>query len=357
MLGDLGADVVKIEPIGGDALRQVGVAEDGTAIAWSLANRNKRSVQLDLGVPTGLDTLRALTEKADVVVTNQPARLLQRWRCTYAHIAARNPRAIVISLTAFGANGPLADHGGNGTIAEAFSGFAHMNGSADGPPTLPSLALGDSLAAISGLNAVLAALYWRDANNGRGQFIDASIYEPLLGVLSSSIAAWDHTEPAPMRNGSRIANAAPRNVYRTRDNQWIAVSGPTDAQVARVLDLIGVDDQGFRQQCARAKDRVGATADELDQRVANWIVTHTVSEVSAALDASGIPNAPVNDFNALLAHPHVVDRESMVTLPGSAQRSMPRAFAPMSETPTTVSSIAPSCGTDTDEVLHDWLKN
>ena len=270
-------------------------------------------------------------------------------------IAERNPRAVVVSLTAFGSTGPLADRSGNGTIAEAFSGFAHLNGAIDGPPTLPSLALGDSLAAVSALNAVLAALYWRDANGGRGQFIDASIFEPLLHILSSSLAAWDGTTPPPARNGSRIANAAPRNVYVTADRRWIAISGPTDPQVSRVLDLIGGTQGATRAKFGSAQQRTGDVADELDQIVALWVASMTLSEIETALINANIPHSAVNSFTEVVHHSHVVARNSLVPLPGAKGRLMAAPIAPMSQSPAAHRANAPSIGEHTNDVLRDWL--
>lgn len=355
MLGDLGADVVKVEPPTGDALRKVGIASDGTTTAWALTSRNKRSIVIDTTTTEGLTNLAALTGVADIVVTNQSERLLQTWGCSAVDIAARNPRAIHVSLTAFGTTGPRAGRPGNGTTAEAFSGFAHLNGAVSGPPTLPSLALGDSLAAVSALNAVLAALYWRDAAGGHGQFIDASIFEPLVAVMASSLAAWDTTTAPPIRNGSRIANAAPRNVYRTADDRWVAISGPTDPQVDRILSTIGVTDTTIRARYADAQTRVGPIADELDQLVADWVASHQLHTVERALTEANIPHAAVNSFDDVLRDEHVQHRTTLLPLPDAPRRMFARSFAPLSQTPARPPRPAPTVGEHTEEVLREWL--
>ncbi len=254
MLGDLGADVVKVEGPAGDPIRRVGALDGGEPRAHRYANRNKRSIVVDPASPDGLDLLAALTAVADVVVVNQTDARLRAWRCSYDEIAARNPGAVVASLTAFGRSGPWANRGGNGSIAEAFGGFAYLNGEAGGPPTLPSLALGDTLGAIVALNGVLAALVWRASpeGQGRGQLVDASLAESVLTLLGATFAGWNPGEPVPERLGSRIATATPRNVYRTADNRYMVVSAPTDAEVARVLTLIGVTDDASRARFATA---------------------------------------------------------------------------------------------------------
>ena len=158
MLGDFGADVVKVEPPGGDGLRSLGFAREGRSLPWALAGRNKRTVLLDPDTADGRTLVQQLTDVADVVIVNQPRKVLERWGCTYEAISARNPGAIVVSLSLYGSDGPYAARGGNGTLAEAFGGLTHMTGEPDGPPMLPSIPLGDVLGAITGLVGTLVAV-------------------------------------------------------------------------------------------------------------------------------------------------------------------------------------------------------
>ncbi len=239
MLGDLGADVVKVEPSGGDPLRVTGAMRGDRTFVWALADRNKRAVCLDLDTAEGIDAVQHLTAVSDVVVLNQPTRVLERWGCTYDDIAARNPGAIVVLVSGFGADGPNAERAGNGTVLEAYGGLTHMTGEAEGAPVLSSVPIGDYMGAFFGVSGVLAALYWRDARGGTGQLVDVSIYEAVLQFLGPAMVAWSPGEPAPARTGSRIPVATPRNVYRTRDARWVVISGPTDAQVLRMLELMG----------------------------------------------------------------------------------------------------------------------
>ncbi len=356
MLGDYGADVVKVEPPQGDGLRHVGTpSPQGSSSAWAVAGRNKRSVVLDLGDDVDINTLIQLTSVADIIVTNQSHQQLARWHCTTEEIAERNPRAIIVSLTAFGSSGPLRNVGANGTIAEAFSGVAELIGDRDGPPTLPSFALGDTLGAISAFNGVLAALYWRDANDGRGQFIDASLYEPLLGLITSTFASWKDTDAPPTRNGCRLANAAPRNLYQTSDEHWMALSATTDAQVARVFDLMSASN-ALRARYAKSHQRVGTDADALDAEVAAWICELTLADVLTRCHDARIPAAPVQSLNDVSNHHHVISRNNLVPL--SSEHDAIRVPAPtptLSETPAHFRRAAPNIGAHTHEVLHDWL--
>ena len=216
ILGDLGADVVKVEPPEGDPMRFMGASRDGRSLVWAYVGRNKRSVVIDARAPEGRADLHALTDVADVVITNQPQSVLVRWQCTYDDIAARNPRAVVVEMSGYGADGPFGGLPANGTMSEAFGGAASMIGEPDGPPMLPSLPLGDTLAAWHGAMGALAACYSRDARGGTGQRVDVAMYEPILALLATAAVAWNPGDPPPLRNGSRVQGAIPATVIAPR---------------------------------------------------------------------------------------------------------------------------------------------
>ncbi|MBY0401950.1 CoA transferase, partial [Myxococcota bacterium] len=265
MLGDFGADVVKIEPRSGDPLRQIGLRRGTGSPAWAWVSRNKRTITLELDHPEGRALFTRLVQEADVLVENLPQALRDRWACDYAALSALNPRLVVVSVSCFGQSGPLAAEPGAGALAEAFSGFAHMTGEASGPPLLPSLPLGDAMTGFSGALGVLLACYARDrqSGSGRGQHVDVSMFEPILQLLGLPIASFAGSGSGPKRNGSRVQGGVPRNLYRCRDGAWIALSGTTDAQVARVLRVIG---RAGPEELARYGESAArlAVADELD---------------------------------------------------------------------------------------------
>jgi crotonobetainyl-CoA:carnitine CoA-transferase CaiB-like acyl-CoA transferase len=356
MLGDFGADVVKVEPPQGDALRAMGAQRDGRSLIWALAARNKRSITLDLDEAAGLDLLHRLVEKADVLVENFPSSTLERWHCTYDELAATNPRLIMVSVSCYGATGPYRDRPGAGTLAEAFGGLTNMIGEPDGPPMLPSVALGDTVTAMSGVIGALVACYHRDARNGRGQRVDVSMYEPILHVLAGTIVAYDPSGESPRRTGSRVRGGVPRNVYRTRDGHWMAVSGTTDAQVARLLPLIGRDTPDDRARFGRSPARLAA-ADELDGLVAAWIEARDRDDVIEAFLDARIPAAPVNDLPALLDDPHVSRRASVVRIDTDelGPLTMPAPTPRLDATPGRVRTPGPELGAHTDEVVREWL--
>jgi formyl-CoA transferase len=297
MLGDFGADVVKVEPQAGDPLRAFGVAP------WAVAGRNKRSVRLDFATTEGLDLLHRLVAVADVIVLNQPRALLERWGCTDDQIAARNPRAIVAHVTAFGTSGPYADRIGNGTLAEAFVGIPRS-----------SVPLGDSVGAITGVVGVLAALYWRDAGGGAGQVIDVSLYEALLQLLGPAVAGVE---------GVRSL----RDVFVAADGRAVAVSATTDAQLARLREVAGDD-------------------------VAGWVGTRTARAAAEALLAVRVPSIEANDLAHLAIDEHVVERASLTTLDGT---TVPSPAPRLSATPGAVDRLGPGLGEHTDEVVAEWL--
>ena len=362
ILGDLGADVVKLEPPprdgkpGGDPMRTMGVRQGGKSLTWALVSRNKRTVTCDPGTAEGRVLLHRLVAAADVVVENLPAATLQKWGATPDELLAVNPNVIVVSVSCYGSTGPYAGRDGNGSLAEAFGGLTHLTGESDGPPMLPSLALGDTLTAIAGTVGTLAACYHRDARGGHGQKVDVSMFEPVLQLLTGSIVGYVDGAESPRRTGSRVPNGVPRNVYRTRDDVWLVVSGTTDNQVGRLLPILGLDTDEGRAKFAKVADRV-RHADELDQLVAEWIAAHDRDEVIETFLGARIPVAPVNTVADIVDDPHVQARGDIVTV-DDADVGPVRMVAPLarlSATPAEIRWAGPALGAHTDEVLEEWL--
>jgi crotonobetainyl-CoA:carnitine CoA-transferase CaiB-like acyl-CoA transferase len=353
ILADFGADVVKAELPGGDPLRWMGAQRGGQSVPWALVGRNKRVIAVD---PERGDLLVRLTAVSDVVVLNQPRHVLERWSCTPEQLEERNPRTVVVWATAYGASGPYADRPGNGTLGEAFGGFTHMTGASDGPPVLPSAPLGDVLTAMSGALGALAACYWRDVGNGSGQLVDVSMYEPVIAMLGTALAAWTPPAPPPTRTGSRVPGGVPRNTYRAVDNRWVVLSGTTDAQVERILAIIGLDTDAGRARYGRSADRL-ANGDEFDALVAEWIAARPADEVISTFDAARIPVTMVNDLATLCADPHVQARQSVITVEDDAMGNvlMPAPVPRLSRTPGRVSWTGRPLAADTDEVCREWL--
>lgn len=359
MLGDFGADVVKLEPRAGDPLRQIGVRRGTGSPAWAWVSRNKRAITLDLDQADGRRVFERLVDTADVLVENLTPSLRTRWGCDWATLSARNPRLVVVSVSCFGQSGPLAAEPGAGALAEAYAGFAHMTGEANGPPLLPSLPLGDAMTGFSGAIGVLLACYARDrqaGGSGRGQHVDVSMFEPILQLLGLPIATWDGTSAGPKRNGSRVEGGVPRNLYRCRDGAWIALSGTTDAQVARVLHVLGREGPEDRARYGSSRARL-AVADELDGLVADWIAGRDREAVLAAFRAERVPVAPVNDVADLLGDAHVRARESVARFadPELGEVALVAPTPKLGATPGHHVRPGPALSAHTDEVLREWL--
>ncbi len=358
LLGDFGADVVKVEPPDGDPLQGLGAVRGGRSVPYALATRNKRITRVDLASAEGRESVHRLIDAADVIVVNQPRALLERWRLTYEELSARNPRLVYVWVTCYGAEGPYAELPGNGSLAEAFAGLTQLTGEPDGPPMLPSSALGDPLVAVSGLVGALLACYARDVNGAPGQLIDVSMYEPILGLLGLTVAAWDGASPPPTRTGSRVAGGVPRNVYRTADDRWVVLSGTTDAQVARVLGVIGSDAPEAHARYGTSKARL-AVADELDALVAGWIRGQPRDAVIASFRAVRVPVSPVNDLADLVADPHVRARNSLLQLKdpdlGPVHVSAPSPH--LSATPGTIDALGGGVGSRVElaAVIAEWV--
>jgi crotonobetainyl-CoA:carnitine CoA-transferase CaiB-like acyl-CoA transferase len=356
MLGDLGADVIKVEPPGGDSLRTMGAKVDGQSLVWAVVGRNKRSITLDLNQARGQELLHRLVERADLVVENLPQRSLERWHCTWPELAARNPRLIAVSLSCYGRSGPYSERSGNGTLAEAFAGLTNMTGLRDGPPLLTSLPIGDVLAAISGVLGALAACYQRDARGGAGQRVDVSMYEPILQFLINGVPLFARTGAVERRSGSRIPGAVPRNAYRTRDGAWVALSAVTDRLVATLLGLMGRDPQAERARFGSV-DLRRAHEDELDSSVADWVATQEAAPLLAALVEAGIPAAPVNDVAALFADPHVRERGSFAVVedPRLGPLTLVAPTPRLEGSPARIRSTGPALGAHNGEIYGGEL--
>ncbi|MFI8964594.1 CaiB/BaiF CoA transferase family protein [Streptomyces sp. NPDC053493] len=354
LLGDFGADVVKVEhPRKPDPSRGHGPAKDGVGLWWKVLGRNKRTMTLDLSTPGGRDTLLRLAADADVIVENFRPGTLERWGLGWPELSGVNPRLVLARVTGFGQSGPYAHRPGFGTLAEAMSGFAAITGEPNGPPTLPPFGLADSVAALATAYAVMTALTARNTT-GRGQVVDMAIIEPMLSVIGPHLLWYDQLGYVQPRTGNRSRNNAPRNTYRTADGSWVAVSTSAQSIAERVLRLVGrpelIDEPWFADGTGRA-----AHADVLDEAVGSWIARRTRDEAMTAFEKAEAAIAPVYDVRDVLEDPQfrALGTVAEVADPELGPIRMQNVLFRLSETPGAVRWAGRPHGADTAELLTE----
>ncbi|MEV0946921.1 CoA transferase [Rhodococcus sp. NPDC049939] len=355
ILGDFGAEVIKIEhPSRPDGMRGHGLAKDGHPLWWTMVSRNKRTMTLDLSKKEGAELFRRLAAESDVVVENFRPGTLERWGLDYETLSESNPGLILLRVTGFGQTGPYSRRPGFGTLVESMSGFADLTGPADGPPTLPAFGLADSLAGIAGSSAVSMALLHRANNGGKGQVIDLDLLSPIMTAVGPGIVYADQLGIDPERTGNRSSNNSPRNLYKTADDHWLAISTSANSIAERVLTLVGhpevIDEPWFETGRQRA-----AHADLLDKYVGEWIGERTREEVVDAFEKAGAAVAPVYKPSELLEDPQVNAIE-MVTTVGDEDLGpvrMQNVMWRMTGSPGSIRHTGRAFGADTDEVLAE----
>jgi crotonobetainyl-CoA:carnitine CoA-transferase CaiB-like acyl-CoA transferase len=355
ILGDFGAEVIKVEhPSKPDGMRGHGPAVDGEGIWWKEVARNKRTIGLDLSRSEGAAILLELVRSSDVLVENFRPGTLERWGLGWDVLHEVNPGLILLRVTGFGQDGPYAGRPAFGTLVEAMSGFAHLTGDPDGPPTLPAFGLADSIAGIAGASAVSMALYHRSNNGGLGQVIDLSLLEPIMMAVGPGPTVYDRTGAIGQRTGNRSQNNAPRNLYRTSDGHWVAVSTSANAIARRVMELVGrpeiADEPWFATGTGRAQH-----VELLDAVVGEWIATRERDDVIAAFTDAGAAMGPVYSAADLVADPQVIAREMLTRVEDEdlGQLLQHNVLYRMSATPGSIRSTGRAHGADTDAVLTE----
>ena len=355
LMADYGASVVKVEHPRGDSLRSLGWQKQGKSLWWLLAARNKRCITLDLSRAEGKDLLLALIEDADVFIENFRPGTLERWGIGPEELHRVNPGLVIVRTTGFGQDGPYSGLPGFGTLAEAISGFAQLNGWPDRPPALPPFALADGVAALTGTFATMFALWWRErGGEGRGQVIDLSIYEPLFWLLGPQATVYDQLGIVNERNGNRTAFSAPRNAYLTADGRWLALSGTSQSIAERVMRIIGrpdlIEEPWFGDHDGRLEH-----VDELDRLIGDWIGERDADEVLAAFAAQHAAIAPIYSIEDILRDPQYRARETITTVddPDLGTLRMQGVIPRLCETPGSIDHVGPGLGAHNEEIYGE----
>jgi len=353
-LGDFGADVIKVEhPAIGDPVRSMGWEADGATLWSKWLGRNKRPITLDLSHPKGQAVLLRLVETADVLVESFRPGTLEKWNLGPTRLLDANPRLVLLRVSGFGQTGPYRRRPGFGTLAESMSGYAQMTGFPEGPPVLPPIALADEVSALLGAFAVMVALYARGARGAPGQVIDLSLIESLFQITGPFPALYEKLGVVPGRIGNRIAYAAPRGTYPTKDGRWVGVSGTSQAIAERVFAAIErpelAADARFSTNAARV-----ANVDDLDEAIEAWTSRHTVDEVLEAFELHDAAAAPVYDIAEIAADAQYAARRTIVHVPDEgSERPFPMADVQprLSATPGRIRHAGRAKGAANQEVL------
>lgn len=354
LLGDMGAEVIKIEPPGkGDPMREWGRGE--RALWWEIIARNKKSVSLNLRNEPARELLRKLLAKSDILVENFRPGTLEKWNLAPADLLELNPRLIITRVSGYGQTGPYSERAGFGGIAEAMGGWRYVVGDADRPPSRMGISIGDSLAASTACMGTLAALQYRH-NTGEGQIVDTSLYESVLQVMESLVPDYAVSGFIRERSGSILPGIAPSNVYTCSDGS-ILIGANQDSLFARLCQAMGepelARDARYVDHLARGRNQI-----ELDQRIETWTQQHTVAEVEALMLEHAIPAGRMYRAPEMLEDPHFKARDSIIEVehPQWGKLPMQNVFPKMSASPGGVRSLAPATpGQDNAAVLGELL--
>ncbi len=358
LLGDMGAEVIKVEPPrvdgkGGDPMRDWGHGEE--KLWWEVVARNKKSVSANLRIPEGQDIVRRLAAKADILIENFKPGTMEKWGLGPDELHAINPRLIIVRVSGYGQSGPYSSRAGFGGIGEAMGGWRYIVGDPDRPPSRMGVSIGDSLAATYGCMGALAALHARE-RTGRGQVVDSALYEAVLQVMESLVPEYMVSGHIRKRSGSILEGVSPSNVYPAKDGEYL-IGANQDAVFARLCDAMGrpelAKSERYSTHIARARN-----LRELDDIISEWSRNLTVAELEALMIKHSVPAGKMYRAPEMLEDPHFAARESLVEVetPKWGKIKMQNAFPRLSETPSAIRSPAPTeIGQDNAEIYGEWL--
>ena len=354
LLGDMGAEIVKLEPPEtGDQMRHWGQGDRPSW--WRVIARNKCSVAVDLRSEEGQELARDLIAKADILIENFRPGTLEKWNLDPTELRKANPGLIVVRVSGYGQTGPYAARAGFGGIGEAMGGWRGIVGYPDRPPARMGVSIGDTLAATYGCMGALAALHHR-SRTGEGQIVDSALYEAVLQVMESTVADYSASGTKRRRTGSTLPGIAPSNVYPCRDGEYL-IGANQDGVFARLAAAMGRPELASDERYATHRAR-GTRQEELDALIGEWTKTMTIDELEAKMIEAGVPAGRVYDAEDMLADPHFAAREALVTVEDAEFGAirMQGVFPKLSATPGSVRRPAPlTVGQDTSDVLKRWL--
>ncbi|HEY7902978.1 MAG TPA: CaiB/BaiF CoA-transferase family protein [Casimicrobiaceae bacterium] len=353
ILGEFGADVVKIEPPGeGDPLRKWRHLRDGTSVWWHVQSRNKRSVTVDLRVPEGQAIVRALCERADVLVENFRPRTLESWGLGYDRLRERNRGLVLVRVSGYGQDGPYSGRPGFGVIGEAMGGLRYVTGTPDRPPSRTGISIGDTLSALYGVIGAMIALEHR-RKTGEGQVVDVALYESVFSVMESMLPEFDAFGVVRERSGSILPGIAPTSAYRCSDGSYVLIAGNGDSIFRRLALAMGRDDLAADSALAHNDGRA-ARQTWLDTEIEAWTSTRPPDEVLATMQRAEVPASKIYTVRDIVADAHYRAREMIRTVATpSGPLRVPGVVPKLGATPGHIDGGGPALGQHTDEVLRE----
>ena len=357
LLGDMGAEVIKVEPPEqGDPLRVWGREKtDGKSLWWPVVARNKKSITLDLRQAEGQKVLHELVAKADFLLENFRPGTLEKWGCGYDELSKINPRLIMIRVSGYGQSGPYSKRAGFGAIGEAMGGLRYVVGDPSTPPSRMGISIGDSLAATFACLGALSALHHLEVT-GRGQVVDSAIYEAVLSMMESLITEYDKAGYIRERTGAILPNIAPSNVYPTSDGSMVLIAANQDTVFQRLTEAMGRPELAKQPEYATHGAR-GLRQKEIDGIIGDWTRTKTTAAVLDAMEEFSVPAGLIYRAPEMLEDPHFQAREAIVSTPHPdfGELKMQNVAPKLSRTPGRVRSPSPSLGQHNDEIYRGML--
>lgn len=357
MLGDFGAEVIKVEiPGRGDTGRGMGPLVAGKSIRWATFARNKKTISLDLRKENGKNLFLKLVEKSDIIIENFRTGTFDKWGLDYETLKKHNPGIIVVRVTGYGQTGPYSSLAGFGTPCTAFSGLTGISGFPDKPPVSPSISLADYVAGLYAAYAAMLCIYHRDAKKGGGQEVDVSLYEGLFRMLEGDISLYGKTGEMRERAATIAGAASPSGTYQTRDGKWVVLVCSSDKTFEYFANCIGradlLQDPRFNINAARLKN-----SDEVDRIVSDWLIQLDWADAKKQLDAFGVPASLVYTMDDIFADEHYAARNNLVEIdhPDFGTLTVPGITPILSATPGEIKWPGQPIGAFNDEVFSGLL--
>lgn len=357
LLGDFGAEVIKVEPPGKpDPMRNWGQQKDGHGLWWPIQSRNKKSITLNLREKEGQEVLKDLVKKTDILIENFRPGTMEKWNLSYEELSAINPRLIMVRTSGFGQSGPYSKRAGFGSVGEAMGGLRYVTGFPDRPPTRIGISIGDTLAALFATIGCLTALHERE-RSGRGQVVDTAIYEAVFSVMESIIPDYLLKGYIRERMGNTLPGVAPSNIYMTKDGTYIVIGANADGVFKRLCEAMSkpemAEDERYATHEARAKNM-----EELDQKIEEWTKTLPAKECLEILEEKGVPSGLIYSAKEMVEDPHFKAREMIIRKehPVLGEFPMPGVVPKLSRTPGRVKYTgAEKVGKHNEEIYRGLL--